>query len=231
MSAQGHVQTQTQAQAQAQAQAQTLIQTQIQTTGTVLAERKKRKGKPLTVAKLKEKEGPDLWGKRAIMTFYGGKGDNPTKNNLGAAGLYAGSFSWSYKGEQVNVHTIAVPQRDWPKMYYKILMIHTRKGVVFGHVNSFCNKDEDKDSCYEKNVQISTTNTKVDKQDEFLIDLHATGFADAGMSNGVEFVLYKVVGFRGLADINKNRYSPNILCKYETNDWRKRGNASGCKHR
>ena len=137
------------------------------------------------------------------ITFFGqSKADD---NGLGYTGIDL--FKYGKSGKKFDgkpVFPAAVFQGDGAKYLYKVLEVQCddfkKNKTVYVHVVDVCDSGQD----------VCKRNTK---KHGFLVDIHATGFAYVGNSDGLLKGKFREVGEIGPNDIDKkNWHGTSILC-------------------
>lgn len=132
------------------------------------------------------------------ITFYGQNAADD--NGVGVVGvdLFAhGKAGIKFQGK--SVYPVAVHQNHAASMLYKVIEVKGN-GVkpILGHVVDMCNKNDASCSNYKKNNL------------SFLVDIHKTGFAAAGRSDGVTTGDYKVIGHIPWSSLPKSVWTSKV---------------------
>lgn len=132
------------------------------------------------------------------ISFYGQNGADD--NGEGSAGVDLfkhGTAGITFRGRPV--YPVAVHQSAAAKMLYTVVDI---KGAgiqpILGHVIDYCDAKAPSCNNYKKNGM------------SFLVDIHKTGFAAAGKSDGILTGTYTVVGVIRPSQLPKSVWMPKV---------------------
>lgn len=157
----------------------------------------------------------DDW-KQTNISFYGqNAADDNGEGFVGVKLFELGKSGLKFKGR--NVYPVAVHHDHASKYLYHVLEVTSDKlkPGFLGYVVDICDRADS--AC--KNVKKNDLN--------FLVDIHKTGFAAAGMSDGLHIGKFRDVGVLPAKDIPKNSWiNDYVMCKCKgpcgenDQDWR-----------